>query len=109
MIATTSPQGHRRTALESAPDARSLLRRTAAVHFGVPFHHFMVGDPLDLFFDRELVLALPGLDDAAARRIALELGDRELPLPAAGLERGNHLGAVEDDVAIAHMELGHDR
>src|SRR5216117_3931952 len=69
----------------------------------------MVGDPLDLFFDREFVLRLPGLDDPAARGIPLELGDHELPLPPAGLERRDHLGAVEDDVAVAHVELRHDR
>src|SRR5947208_16965822 len=84
-IATTSPQGHQRTALESAPGARSLLRRTAAVHFGVPFHHFMVGDPLDLFFDREFVLRLPGLVDPAARGIALALGVHVLLLLSAVL------------------------
>src|SRR5438046_10302697 len=95
-IATTFPQRHRRPTFEPAPDFRgSPVRGAAAVHLRVPFHHFMVGDPLDLFFDRELVLRLPGLDDPAARGIPLELGDHELTLPPAGLERSAHLGSVE--------------
>src|SRR5256886_5499946 len=87
----------------------SLVRGTAAVHLGVPLHAFVVGDAIDLLLDRELVLGFPQIDDPAGGRVALELRDHELPLPPAGFERRDHLGAIEDDVAIAHVELRDDR
>ena len=69
----------------------------------------MVGDPLDLVFDRELVLRLPGLDNPSGGRLPLELGHEELPLPPLRLESRDHLRAVEDDVAGPHVELVDDR
>src|SRR5467141_1331912 len=78
----------------------SLVRGTAAVHLGVPFHDFVVRDAIDLLLYRELVLGFQQIDDPAGGRVALELRDHELPLPPAGFERGDHLGNVEDDVAI---------
>src|SRR5256885_16560154 len=87
----------------------SLVRGTAAVHLGVPLHDFVVRDAIDLLLHRELVLGFPQIDDPPGGRVALELRDHELPLPPAGFERRDHLGAIEDDVAIAHVELCDDR
>src|SRR5437016_8449216 len=87
----------------------SLVRGTAAVHLGVPLHDFVVRDAIDLLLHRELVLGFPQIDDPAGGRVALELRDHELPLPPASFERRDHLGAIEDDVAIAHVELRDDR
>src|SRR2546427_1345666 len=90
-------------------EAESLFRGTVAIHLGVPLHNFVIRDALDLLLHRELVFGLPQVDDPAGGLVALELRHDELPLPTARLERGDHLGAVEDDVAIAHVELRDDR
>src|SRR5213593_1331877 len=87
----------------------SALRGPAPIHFRVPLHDLVVRDPVDLLLDRELVLRLPRLDDPPGAGFALELGDEELPLPAASLERRHHLGPVEHDVAGPHVELVDDR
>src|SRR5947208_3619755 len=87
----------------------SLVPGTATVHLGVPLHDFVVRDAIDLLLHRELILGFPQIDDPAGGRVALELRDHELPLPPAGFERRHHLGAIEDDVAIAHVELRDDR
>src|SRR5712691_10261993 len=87
----------------------SVLRGPAPVHFRVPLHDLVVRDPVDLLLDRELVLRLPCLDDPPGGGFPLELGDEELPLPAASLERGHHLGPVEHGVAGPHVELVDDR
>src|SRR5256885_12861028 len=87
----------------------SLVRATAAVHLGVPLHDFVVRDAIDLLLHRELVLGFPQIDNPAGGRVTLELRDHELPLPPTGFERRDHLGAIEDDVAIAHVELCDDR
>src|SRR3989454_1611400 len=83
----------------------SALRRPASVHLRVPLHDLVVGDPVDLLLHRELVLRLPCLHDPPGGGFALELRDEELPLSATRLERRDHLGAVEDDVAGPHVEL----
>src|SRR3989442_1697212 len=87
----------------------SALRRPASVHLRVPFHDLVVRDPVDLLLHRELVLRLPGLHDPPGGGFALELRDEELPFSAAGFERRDHLGAVEDDVAGPHVELVDNR
>src|SRR5947199_336942 len=79
------------------------------VHLRVPLHDLVVRDPVDLLLDRELVLRLPCLHDSTGGGFALELRDEELPFSATGLERRDHLGAVEHNVAGAHMELVDDR
>src|SRR5437667_3357741 len=61
------------------------------VHLRVPLHDLVVRDPVDLLLDRELVLRLPCLHDSTGGGFALELRDEELPLPATGLERRDHL------------------
>src|SRR2546421_5559096 len=106
-----SPRGATKSRAMNLPATfgESLVRGTAAVHLGVPFHDFVVRDAIDLLLHRELVLGFPKIDDPAGGRVALELRDHELPLPPAGFERGDHLGTVEDDVAIAHVELRDDR
>src|SRR5438445_13787500 len=106
-----SPRGATESRAMNLPATcgESLVRGTAAVHLGVPLHDFVVRDAIDLLLHRELVLGFPQIDDPAGGRVALELRDRELPLPPAGFERRDHLGAVEDDVAIAHVELRDDR
>src|SRR5437867_4296347 len=87
----------------------SALRRPASVHLRVPLHDLVVGDPVDLLLHRELVLRLPGLHDPPGGGFALELRDEEFPLSATRLERRDHLGAVEDDVAGPHVELVDNR
>src|SRR3989442_8853103 len=87
----------------------SALRRPASVHLRVPLHDLVVRDPVDLLFHRELVLRLPGLHDPPGGGFALKLRDEELPLAATGLERRDHLGTVEDDVAGPHVELVDNR
>src|SRR3989475_5591047 len=87
----------------------SALRRPASVHLRVPLHDLVVGDPVDLLLHRELVLRLPCLHDPPGGGFALELRDEELPLSATRLERRDHLGAVEDDVAGPHAELVDNR
>src|SRR3989449_1022574 len=87
----------------------SALRRPASVHLRVPLHDLVVGDPVDLLLHRELVLRLPCLHDPPGGGFALELRDEELPLSATRLERRDHLGAVEDDVAGPHVELVDNR
>src|SRR5439155_685479 len=69
------------------------------VHLRVPLHDLVVRDPVDLLLDRELVLRLPCLHDSTGGGFALELRDEELPFSATGLERRDHLGAVEHNVA----------
>src|SRR5438445_370695 len=94
----------------SVGGARDLaLRGSAPIHFRVPLHDLVVRDPVDLLLDRELILRFPCLDDPPGGGFALELGDKELPLPAASLERRDHLGPVEHDVAGPHVELVDDR
>src|SRR2546430_17258719 len=68
----------------------SALRGPAPIHFRVPLHHLVVRDPVDLLLDRELLLRLPGLADPPGCAFALELGNQDLPLPAASLERPLH-------------------
>src|SRR5256886_12776334 len=106
-----SPRGATKSRAMNLPATfgESLVRGTAAVHLGVPLHDFVVRDAIDLLLHRELVLGFPQIDDPAGGRVALELRDHELPLPSAGFERRDHLGAIEDDVAIAHVELRDDR
>src|SRR2546426_362571 len=87
----------------------SALRRPASVHLRVPLHDLVVGDPVDLLLHRELVLRLPCLHDPPGGGFALELRHEELPLSATRLERRDHLGAVEDDVAGPHVELVDNR
>src|SRR3989449_1566418 len=87
----------------------SALRGPASVHLRVPLHDLVVRDPVDLLLHRELVLRLPGLHDPPGGGFALELRDEELPFSAAGFERRDHLGAVEDDVAGPHVELVDNR
>src|SRR5881628_3929406 len=79
------------------------------VHLRVPLHDLVVRDPVDLLLDRELVLRLPCLHNSTGGGFALELRDEELPFSATGLERRDHLGAVEDDVAGPHVELVDNR
>src|SRR5437660_8283161 len=106
-----SPRGATESRAMNLPATcgESLVRGTTAVHLGVPLHDFVVRDAIDLLLHRELVLGFPQIDDPAGGRVALELRDHELPLPPAGFERRDHLGAIEDDVAIAHVELRDDR
>src|SRR3989449_6138043 len=87
----------------------SALRGPASIHLRVPLHDLVVRDPVDLLLHRELVLRLPCLHDPPCGGFALELRDEELPLSAAGFERRDHLGAVEDDVAGPHVELVDNR
>src|SRR3989454_1934221 len=87
----------------------SSLRRPASVHLRVPLHDLVIRDPVNLLFHCELVLRLPCFHDPPGGGFALELRDEELPLSATGLERRDHLGAVEDDVAGPHGELVDNR
>src|SRR5947208_7631547 len=87
----------------------SSLRRPASVHLRVPLHDLVIRDPVNLLFHCELILRLPCLHDPPGGGFALELRDEELPFSATGLERRDHLGAVEHNVAGAHMELVDDR
>src|SRR5438093_589310 len=106
-----SPRGATESRAMNLPATfgESLVPGTATVHLGVPLHDFVVRDAIDLLLHRELILGFPQIDDPAGGRVALELRDHELPLPPAGFERRHHLGAIEDDVAIAHVELRDDR
>src|SRR5438309_10085099 len=105
-----SPRGATESRAMNLPATfgESLVPGTATVHLGVPLHDFLVRDAIDLLLHRELVLGFPQIDDPAGGRVALELRDHELPLPPAGFERRDHLGTIEDDVAIAHVELRDD-
>src|SRR2546426_1603532 len=87
----------------------SSLRRPASVHLRVPLHDLVIRDPVNLLFHCELVLRLPCFHDPPGGGFALELRDEELPFSATGLERRDHLGAVEDDVAGPHVELVDNR
>src|SRR6266545_4285851 len=87
----------------------SAVRRPVAVHLGVPLHDLVIGNPLDLLLDGEVVLGLPRIDGPPGRGVSLELRHDELPLPPAGLEGRHDLRSVEDDVARAHVELLVDR
>src|SRR6266511_3934239 len=87
----------------------SAVRRPVAVHLGVPLHDLVIGNPLDLLLDGEVVLGLPRVDGPPGRGVALELRHDELPLPPAGLEGRDDLRSIEDDVARAHVELLVDR
>src|SRR3989454_1563978 len=87
----------------------SALRGPASIRLRVPLHDLVVRDPVDLLLHRELVLRLPGLHDPPGGGFALELRDEKLPFSAAGFERRDHLGAVEDDVAGPHVELVDNR
>src|SRR6266540_2846541 len=87
----------------------SAVRRPVAVHLGVPLHDLVIGDPLDLLLDGEVVLGLPRVDGPPGRGVALELRHDELPLAAAGLECRDDLRSIENDVARAHVELLVDR
>src|SRR5436309_1431752 len=106
-----SPRGATESRAMNLPATfgESLVPGTATVHLGVPLHDFVVRDAIDLLFHRELILGFPQIDDPAGGRVALELRDHELPLPPTGLERRHHLGAIEDAVAIAHVEVRADR
>src|SRR5256886_7289141 len=87
----------------------SSLRRPASVHLRVPLHDLVIRDPVNLLFHCELILRLPCFHDPPGGGFALELRDEELPFSATGLERRDHLGAVEDDVAGPHVELVDNR
>src|SRR6266545_5347614 len=63
------PEGHPDVREEAAASG-SAVRRPVPVHLRVPLHDLVIGDPLDLLLDGEIVLGLPRVDGPAGRGVA---------------------------------------